>query len=127
VTFEDARNGPAARRKGVMRKSVVAAAICLSILGIAAGADTITRQPTNIAAQELGTALERLARERDVQVVYRSEFVGEHWTGGANGNLTFEEALTQLLNGTGLTFRYLTDKAITIVPISNPRKNLSSP
>jgi hypothetical protein len=36
-----------------MRKSVVAAAICLSILGIAAGADTITRQPTNIAAQDV--------------------------------------------------------------------------
>ena len=109
-----------------MRMSVVAAAICLSILGISAGADAATREPTNIAAQELGSALQTLARERDVQVVYRSELVGEHRTGGASGNLTFEEALTQLLNGTGLTFRYLAEKAITIVPIGDPRKSSSS-
>jgi iron complex outermembrane recepter protein len=109
-----------------MRMSVVAAAICLSILGTSVGADAATRQPTNIAAQELGPALQTLARERDVQVVYRSELVGEHRTGGANGNLTFEEALTQLLSGTGLTFRYLAEKAITIVPIGDPNKSLSA-
>jgi iron complex outermembrane recepter protein len=109
-----------------MRISVVATAICLSIFGIAAGADAATRQPTNIAAQELGAALETLARDRDVQIVYRSELVGEHRTAGANGNLTFEEALTQLLNGTGLTFRYLAERAITIVPIGDPSKSLSS-
>jgi hypothetical protein len=107
-----------------MRIGVVAAAICLSILGMSAGtaADAATRQPTNIAAQELGPALQTLARERDVQVVYRSELVDEHRTGGANGNLTFDEALTQLLTGTGLTFRYLAEKAVTIVPIGEPHK-----
>jgi hypothetical protein len=126
AAFEDGRNVPSARRKGVMRISAVTAAICFSILGIAAGAYAATRQPTNIAAQALGAALQTLARERDVQVVYRSELVGEHRTGGANGNLTFEEALTQLLNGTGLTFRYLAEKAITIVPIGDPGKSLSS-
>jgi len=98
--------------------SGVAAAIFLSVLGLSAGAeaDAAARQPTNIAAQQLAPALQILARERDVQVVYRSEIVGGHRTGGANGNLTFEEALTQLLNGTGLTFRYLSEKAVTIVP-----------
>jgi len=61
-----------------MRIGVVAAAVCLSIVGISAGAEAVlaTRQPTNIAAQELAPALETLARERDVQVVYRSELVG---------------------------------------------------
>jgi iron complex outermembrane receptor protein len=109
-----------------MRTSLMAAAICLSILGISAGADAATRQLTNIVAQELGPALQTLARERDVQVVYRSELVGEHRTSGATGNLTLEEALAQLLNGTGLTFRYLAEKAITIVPIADPGKGLSS-
>lgn len=107
-----------------MRISVVAAAICLSIVGISADteADAVTRQATNIAAQDLAPALQTLARERDVQVVYRSELVVEHRTRGASGNLTFEEALTQLLNGTGLTYRYLAEKAITLVaiPSGNP-------
>jgi iron complex outermembrane receptor protein len=102
-----------------MRIKVVAAAIGLSIVGIAVGteADAGARQATNIAAQELAPALQTLARERDVQVVYRSELVGDHRTSGATGNLTFEEALRQLLDGTGLTYRYLADKAITIVAI----------
>jgi hypothetical protein len=51
-----------------------------------------TRQPTNITAQELGAALQTLATERNVQFVYRSEVVGEHRTGRATGNLTFDEA-----------------------------------
>jgi len=108
--------------------SVVAAAICLSIVGISAGAeaDAATRQPTNIAAQELASALQNLARQRDVQVVYRSELVGEHRTSGANGNLTFEEALTQLLNGTGLTYRYLAERAITIVAIPSGKSASSA-
>jgi Fe(3+) dicitrate transport protein len=102
-----------------MRTRIVATAICLSIIGISTGAesDAATREPTHIAAQELAPALQILARERAVQVVYRSELVGAHVTSGASGNLTLEEALTQLLNGTGLTFRYLAEKAITIVPI----------
>jgi hypothetical protein len=126
AAFDDGRNCVSARRKGVIRISGVATAICLSILGIAAGADAAARQPTNIAAQALGAALQTLARERDVQIIYRSELVVEHRTGGANGNLTFEEALTQLLDGTGLTFRYLAEKAITIVPVGDPGKSLSS-
>jgi hypothetical protein len=109
-----------------MRISLVAAAIGLSIVGISGTeADAATRQATNIAAQELAPALQTLARERDVQVVYRSELVGEQRTSGATGNLTFEEALRQLLNGTGLTYRYLADKAITIVAIPSGNSALS--
>ena len=110
-----------------MRMSVVAATICLSIFAMSAGtkADAATRQATNIAAQELAPALQTLARERDVQVVYRSELVSERRTSGATGNLTFEEALTQLLNGTGLTYRYLAERAVTIVAIPSANSALS--
>ncbi len=60
--------------------SEVAAAIYLSIIGVSAGqeASAAARRPTNIAAQQLAPALPIFARERDVQVVYRSELVGEH-------------------------------------------------
>jgi hypothetical protein len=110
-----------------MRISVVTAAIYLSIVAMSGvtEADAAARQATNIAAQELAPALQTLARERDVQVVYRSELVGEHRTSGATGNLTLEEALTQLLNGTGLTYRYLAERAITIVAIPSANSGLS--
>jgi hypothetical protein len=100
-----------------MRRSVVAAAIGISVRAICAEAGAAIRQLTNIPPQDLDAALQELARDRNVQIVYRSELVGEHQTGGANGYFTFDEALTQLLKGTGLTYRYLAERAITIVPM----------
>lgn len=107
----------------------VAVAICLSVIGVsrAAEAGAAARQATNIAAQELAPALQILAREMDVQVVYRSELVGDHRTGGANGNLSVEEALAQLLSGTGLTYIYLAEKAITIVQLPSVANQSSLP
>lgn len=103
-----------------MRISVAIAVACLSMTGLSAAeeASAVARKFTNIEAQPLATALHALAKERGMQLVYRSEVVGDARTGGAVGELTLEEALTQLLSGTGLTFQYLEDQAITIVPLS---------
>lgn len=51
--------------------------------------------------------------------MYRSDLVEGQQSGGAVGDLTFDEAVTQLLSGTGLTYRYLEDDAITIIPIQD--------
>jgi hypothetical protein len=103
-----------------MRIAVLAVAVCLSLsdLPMANAASDDARQPTSIAAQDLATALHILARRHGVQVVYRSELVMNHRTSGASGNLTLEEALAKLLDATGLTYRFLADKAITIIPTS---------
>jgi hypothetical protein len=92
---------------------------CLLISGLVWSADgnSLQRQPTKISPQALAPALQILAREREIQVVYRSELVEDHRTGGVDGNFTLEEALTRLLSGTGLTYVYLADRAITIVPL----------
>jgi iron complex outermembrane recepter protein len=102
--------------------SVGIAVACLIGVGtvVADPALAAIRKQTSLPAQELAAALQALARDRDVQVVYRSEIVGDRATQGAAGDLTLDEALTQLLRGTGLTFRYLDEKAITIVPLSTP-------
>jgi hypothetical protein len=82
------------------------------------------RKPTHIAAQELGPALQLLARERDFQIVYPSEVIGHVRTEGASGDLTAEEAVEQLLRGTGLSFRHIGDStAITIVAAIVPADN----
>lgn len=103
----------------MMRVTLAVAVACFSLVGVTTGkdAEAAMRMPTNIAAQGLAPALKMLAKERDVQLVYRSELVNEQQTSGAAGDLTFEEALTQLLSGTGLTYHYLENNAITIVPI----------
>ncbi|HEY8509267.1 MAG TPA: STN domain-containing protein, partial [Steroidobacteraceae bacterium] len=82
---------------------------------------------TEIPAQDLGSALQMLAQSRDLQVLYFSELVKDVRTGGASGELTVEEALTQLLSGTGLTFRFVDDRAITILPVTTSQPPASPP
>jgi len=104
-----------------MRVTTVAVALCLSVLGLAASpnVDASIRKPTNIPAQALGTALRALEKDRNLQVIFVSEDVRNVLTQGAVGEFTSDEALKQLLKGTGLTFRYLDEKTVTIVPLSS--------
>src|SRR5258708_27675116 len=101
-----------------MRLSLCAALLCLSAAGLSFGADAdaAIRKTIAIPAQGLGPALNTFAKERNLQVVYRSEIVGSLRTQGVSGDLTVDEALQALLSGTGLTYRYLDDRTVTIVP-----------
>ncbi|MDE2449409.1 MAG: TonB-dependent receptor [Gammaproteobacteria bacterium] len=102
-----------------MRKSLVASSIYLSVVGLchAAGANAaMTRIETSIRSQALGPALNELARSRDMQVLYFTKQVQDLRSSGASGNLTADEALSRLLSGTGLTYRYVDANAVTIVP-----------
>lgn len=112
-----------------MRVAVSAAAVCLSIVGLSVAQDVSAaiRMRTEIPAQDLGSALQMLAQSRDLQVLYFSELVKDVRTGGASGELTVEEALTQLLSGTGLTFRFVDDRAITILPVTTSQPPASPP
>src|SRR5437762_10741533 len=104
-----------------MRLSVAAITMCLALVGISAAqhaAAAMTRRPTNIPAQPLGSALEALAKERDLQVIYRSDLVGSVQSAGAVGVFTPQEALGKILAGTGLTYRYLNDTTVTIAKVS---------
>jgi hypothetical protein len=102
-----------------MRFAAVTAAVCVSVVGLsmADGANGPIRKPTHIAAQGLGPALKQLAQSRGLQVLYLSSTVRDLRTPGANGDITADEAFDQLLTGTGLTYRYLDDNTVTVVPL----------
>ncbi len=105
-----------------MRSSIAALAAVLLLAtapwAIAANAPGNARESTNIPPEPLGLALQALAKQRGFQLVYVSEQVGHQTTHGAQGQLTVDEALTQLLAGTGLTFRKVTHDGVSIVPAS---------
>jgi iron complex outermembrane recepter protein len=105
----------------IMRATVVVIALCLSVLALAASpsADASIRKPTNIPAQELGAALHALEKDRNLQVIFVSEDVRNVRTQGAVGEFTSDEALKALLKGTGLAFRDLDEKTVTIVPLNS--------
>jgi outer membrane receptor protein involved in Fe transport len=111
-----------------MRLSVAVAAVCLSVIGLAIADDVRAsiRKPTNIPAESLSEALQTLAKNRNFQVVYVSEEVNKLRTQGAVGEFNTEEALRQLLKGTGMTYRYLDENTVTIVRVSASTSPLSS-
>ena len=110
-------------RRVLLCAVLLSAVLSLPIIRLAAADDVLAqiRKKTSIQAQLLGAALQELARERNFQVVYVSEEVNPLRTQGAVGDLTITEALQQLLEGTGLTFRYLDDRTVMIVPEPAPR------
>jgi hypothetical protein len=111
-----------------MRIVVVATAVSLSVVGLSAAQSTAAsiRKPVNIQAQGLETALRLFSKESGLHVVYVSEDVTPRNTKGASGALTQDEALTQILGGTGLTYRYLDDDTVTIMPTPSSGASLSS-
>lgn len=103
-----------------MRKVALAAVACLSVMGVSdAGADVSTRRPTHIPAQKLGSALRALAHDRQFYVLFAAQDIAGLQTQGVTGDLTSQEALDQLLNGTGLTYRFVDDKTVNILPIKS--------
>ena len=81
-------------------------------------ASATVRKPTHIGAQPLGSALNQLAQSRGLQVLYLSNTVRDLRTHGADGDITANEAFDQLLDGTGLTYRYLDGNTVTVLPIA---------
>jgi outer membrane receptor protein involved in Fe transport len=103
-----------------MRFGVAVAVACLSIIGLSQ-ADQVRasiRKDSNISPGGLGPALQTLAKEYQFQILYRTELVGSLRTHGVVGQFTSDEALKQVLSGTGLTYRYLDEKTVTIVPVA---------
>jgi iron complex outermembrane receptor protein len=101
-----------------MRTTLAVAVACLTLAAIASANEAVAaiRKQTHIPAEGLGPALTSLAKEFDFQVLYHTEVVGTLRTQGASGEMTALEALEHVLSGTGLTYKYLDEKTVTIIP-----------
>ena len=99
--------------------SALAAALLASAGLVMAGNALRNRAPTRIPAEPLGLALRTLASERGFQVVYVSGQVDAQKSRGASGELTVDEALAQLLRGTGMSYQRLPDGGVVIAPIAS--------
>lgn len=98
-----------------MRLSVLAAAVSLSVgLSMAADVQAAIKKRTFIPAQGLGPALRAFAKDHKLQIIYVSEEVATLRTRGVIGDVTSDEALRTLLEGTDLNYRYLDERTVTV-------------
>lgn len=82
-----------------------------------------------IPPQELSTALAALAEQTNLQVLYASELASGRMTKGLAGTFTPQEAVSQLLEGTGLQYTFTDTKTVTLqsaAPITTSQSDLSA-
>jgi len=101
---------------GVLRALSLCAPVAL-LETPAAIAQTVAASVLNaeIPAQPLAQALAAFAKQTDLQVVYVSEIVANHRSHTVPAGVPVGEALSRLLEGTGLRFEYLTPETIRIL------------
>lgn len=87
--------------KTVKVRSAFVAVACSIALAMSAQADAL-KQAIDIPAGELAAALKLLAKQSGADLVYRPEQVQGLQTSGVRGELSIEEAVTKLLEGTAL-------------------------
>ena len=79
----------------------------------------------DIAVQALSTALLQFRRQSGFQVAYRTEDVRDLMAPSVKGSFTPQQALDRLLDGSGLDYRFVDDKTVTLeriqeAPTSGP-------
>jgi len=86
----------------------------------------------NIAAQALNNALMRFATDANLELIFNADMVRGLNAKPLMGNMTPAEALTRLLQDSGLTYRFVDERTVTIqqrgedhlTPIQNQHNNL---
>ena len=101
---------------GVLRALSICAPVAL-LDAPAAMAETVAPStlPAGIPSQPLAQALAAFAKQTDLQLVYVSGIVVNHTSHAVPAGVTVDEALSRLLQGTGLRFEYLTPETVRIL------------
>ena len=89
-------------------------ALALAIAGTAA-AEEAARHKVDIKAQKLASALLEFSEQSDVLVAFPPELVSGREAPAVRGDLTTEDALGKLLQGSGLNYSMGSDGGVTIV------------
>ncbi len=99
-----------------------ALAVLLCLIGgapLASAAPARTFQLA-ISSQPLAAALQELARQSGVQIIFFSKFAEGHEAPAVRGKVTIDDALHRMLGGTHLTYRRLNTNVIEIRPPAAP-------
>jgi iron complex outermembrane receptor protein len=98
-------------------KTMVGMLLTLSVSAVVQAGDAVNAvYPVKIASQPLGTALQELATQSGIQIIFLSKITDGHDAPALNGTFSPRSALDTLLQGTDLTFQQLNEKTIEVRP-----------
>src|SRR6201996_7380961 len=104
------------------RGSIWAVAWLALVSALPAFAGNETTYELKIERQPLNTALQELAKQTGLQIIFFSKVAAGHDAPALNGKYTAGSALGLLLNGTDLTFHELNASTIEVEPKEPIRK-----
>jgi iron complex outermembrane recepter protein len=110
------------RRRGVAgpARRVLAAGIGILLAALCNGAEPRGVLRGAIAPQPLRQALIEYSERSGLQLVYVSSVVQGKSSPGAHAGAALDEALSELLRGTGLRFEFVNARTVRILPESLP-------
>ena len=110
--------------QGIMARIVLVGALCLALTLAAGAQDFDKKYPIDIPAQALTPALALLSNQTHIDYGYSPDTSEQEeiQVGPVRGQYTIEEALTELLRSTGLTFARVNSKTIAIKQAPPPPK-----
>jgi iron complex outermembrane receptor protein len=103
------------------------ASICCSLMVSIGHADPVVSLPVDIAPQPLTQALDEFSRKTGLQFAVKSELAAELQSKGARSTQSAADALSQLLEGTGLKFEFINQKTVRIYAASAAAEPPPSP
>jgi iron complex outermembrane receptor protein len=110
-----------------LRKLLLGFLVGSSVAALAAGgADSAVTLSADIAPRPLTEALSAFGRQTGLQLIYVSGIAEAQHSKGARAGLTASAALTQLLDGTGLTFEFLNARTVRIYSAPTVAPTLSA-
>ncbi len=80
----------------------------------------------NIPPQGLGSALTSFADRAGLKLLFPSDLVAGRTTSGVSGSMSRQQALSRLLAGTGLTYRFTSSNTVTIIDPSAGGNNATA-
>jgi iron complex outermembrane receptor protein len=100
----------------LLRTPTVASSVLLTATGVAQSRPVTTASlAADIPSQPLAAAFTELANQTGLQLVYLSEVVRNQRSHAVSAGLDTHHALTRMLKGTGLHYRYLTPQSVRIL------------
>ncbi|MCK9919308.1 TonB-dependent siderophore receptor [Microbacteriaceae bacterium K1510] len=93
---------------------IVCAAVLFGSVAPAVGQTTTQSRAFNIPPQPLASALRQLAAESGLQIAFTTDDVGNLQSKGVQGSMSARQALSRLLAGTGVSFRFTGQNTVAL-------------
>ena len=90
----------------------------ITTLTLTIATPALAQQAINIPAKPLSEALQELGEKTDLQIIYDANLISGKTSKSVQGTLKANEALHQLLSGTGITYT-LSGNSVTLITAAN--------